>query len=355
MTTLWRIKEGGIESIAKDRLENERDLEVWIEDDPSILNPDLMIIGRQVETGFGRIDLLGISSDGSLQIIELKRDRTPRDVVAQILDYASWISKLVTADVHQIAGDYARSKGVQEGLSEQFRTAFDVAIPEVLNSSHGMLVVASALDASSKRIVEYLSQHHKLAINTAFFNTFTDGANRYLSADWLMDQQQVIARTETRTKAPWTGVWYVNAGDGPHRSWEDMRKYGFIAAGGGRTYSGKLDLLSPGDLIFVYQKQMGYVGTGTVEGSAVRAEEFTVDGQPLLSLPLSQPNLAHNKESEEEAEYVVSVKWMKTFALADARTFPGAFANQNVVCRLRDPATLDFLTKTFSTSGQVPD
>jgi len=45
-----------------------------------------MLIGRQEETGHGgRIDLLGIAPDGTLVLIEVKRSRTPREVVAQAL------------------------------------------------------------------------------------------------------------------------------------------------------------------------------------------------------------------------------------------------------------------------------
>ncbi len=42
----------------------------------------------------GRVDLLALDSKGALYVIELKRDKTPRDVVAQALDYASCASGL---------------------------------------------------------------------------------------------------------------------------------------------------------------------------------------------------------------------------------------------------------------------
>ena len=69
---------------------SEQKLEEMIVRDPRILSSEWMLIGRQEITSHGgRIDLLAIAPDGSLVLIELKRDRTPREIVAQALDYAS--------------------------------------------------------------------------------------------------------------------------------------------------------------------------------------------------------------------------------------------------------------------------
>ncbi len=46
-------------------------------------------------------------------------------------------------------------------------------------------------------------------------------------------------------------------------------------------------------------------------------------------------------------EYLVAVEWEKTFPLSEAKTFTGAFANQNIVCKLRDTATIEFLQEAF--------
>ena len=62
------------------KLATEKELEDGITARPVILSPEWMLIGRQERTSFGGIvDLLAIAPDGSLVLIELKRDKTPRD------------------------------------------------------------------------------------------------------------------------------------------------------------------------------------------------------------------------------------------------------------------------------------
>ena len=74
-TEIWRIDKG-LEKVSYSSLEAEKKLESILDEDISIIGPDLLIIGRQVPTSFGKyIDLLAIDSDGHLAIIELKETR----------------------------------------------------------------------------------------------------------------------------------------------------------------------------------------------------------------------------------------------------------------------------------------
>ena len=345
MTTLHKITNGQLNEVKRSSLRNESMLQGWIANDPKLLGLDVLVIGREIATDIGgRIDILAIDREGNLSVVELKRDRTPREVVAQVLDYASWVAGLTTSDVHEIA----RNK-LSKPLQDAFRECFDTSLPEKLNSSHNMLIVASEFDASSERIVKYLANEHDVAINSAFFSVFEENGEQLLATDWLMDQQQVVERSESKRKAPWTGYYYVNAGDMKGtRSWEDMCEFGFVAAGKGRFYSQRLEQLSAGDSIYVYQKGEGYVGFGTVERPAVMAEQFRLsDDRRLADVQLREPGILHDQGDPEMADYVVGVKWKKIVPIIEAKTFRGVFANQNVVCKLTHPETLDFLAETF--------
>jgi hypothetical protein len=344
MTTLFKVQNGQLVKATAKALAKESMIEDWVAKDPALLGLDAIIIGRQVPTDHGKyIDLLALDRAGGIIIVELKKDRTPREIVAQVLDYASWIRGLTTAQVYSIAEHYRKA----ERLSSTFQSHFGDRIPERLNSSHSMLIVASELDDASKRIVEYLSEEHGVSINTAFFNVFEADGSEWLTTDFLLDQAEVEERSERRTAAPWSGYYYVNAGDGECRSWDDMRRYGFVAAGGGQFYSGRLDQLTEGDTVFAYQRGFGYIGYGIVKSRKVPASAFVTEGGALFDQELTQPNIKHDADNPVLAEYAVGIDWKKTYDFASAKWFKGAFANQNIVCKLRDPATVDFLIGEF--------
>src|SRR3990172_7214237 len=113
-TAIWKVA-AIPEPLAESSLPNERRLEEMIVAAPRLLSEEWMVIGRQEDTGFGgRIGLLAIAPDGSLVLIELKRDRTPREVVAQALDYAYWVEKLGTDEVAAIYSRFAPGRSLAQ-------------------------------------------------------------------------------------------------------------------------------------------------------------------------------------------------------------------------------------------------
>jgi len=107
---IWRMTGDGPHQVASSPLDFEHRLEDMLAEDPAMGGTDLLIVlivGRQVKMRYGgSIDLLALDAEGRAVVVELKRDRTPRDVVAQTLDYGSWVQGLSVEDLEQIYVDY---------------------------------------------------------------------------------------------------------------------------------------------------------------------------------------------------------------------------------------------------------
>jgi hypothetical protein len=161
-----------------------------------VLAADLLVIGRQVQTDFGGIiDLLCIEPDGALVVVELKRDKTPREITAQCLDYGSWVQNLTGDAVGRIAAAYLGNMT----LEEAFHLRFKQELPETINENHRMLVVASRIDPSSERTIKYLNTTYGVDINAVTFHHFkTKSGQELLGRVFLVDPGDVRYQTQTK-------------------------------------------------------------------------------------------------------------------------------------------------------------
>ena len=359
---VWRINEG-VERVELSSLDLESRLEEILDEDISVAAPNWMVIGRQVKTDHGgSVDLLAIDRDGNLVVLELKRAKTPRDIVAQVLDYGSWVRDLDDVAIAQVWADYAKTHfkstpdiAIDAAFCEHFGTS---KMPSELNQSHELVIVATSLDVSTERIVTYLADEYDVRVNALFFRVFKDGENEYLARAWLQAPAASPGVGETKaSKKEWNGEFYASFGGNPNRSWDEAVKYGFIPAGGGSWYTNTLKSLSPGDRVWVnVPGPTGYVGVGVVEEAAVPIDEFQVhDGAggeaPLLNLDVKAAKLVRQADDPEHAEWLVRVKWLATVPVAEAVQEKGFFGNQNTVARPVDPSwefTIGRLKKRFN-------
>ncbi|MBV9524434.1 MAG: DUF91 domain-containing protein, partial [Candidatus Dormibacteraeota bacterium] len=221
---LWRVDGGNPVRLSPQGVPLEQQLEDMLERDPSMLGQRLLLIGRQVPTTHGTfVDLLAVDADGALHVIELKRDRTPRDVVAQSLDYGSWVTTLTHQDVQDIFLKYDSTQAFEQAFSD----AFGASPPEDLNTEHRLTIVAAEVDPATERIISYLNTGYGVPINVVFFRYYQDGERSYLGRTWLLDTPIDAGASAPGKrgggKEPWNGKdWYVNFQvDADGRSWED--------------------------------------------------------------------------------------------------------------------------------------
>jgi hypothetical protein len=280
--------------------------------------------------------------------------------VAQLLDYASWAKNLKAEDIASIYEDYNQKyhpKNAIKSLDTAFCKRFNVPeMPEELNESHQLVVVASRLDESTERIVKYLSGEHNVPINAIFFRVFKDDEREYLSSMWFIDPTLQPPSASGEDKEPWNGEFYVSFGHEDNgRRWEDAVEYSFIGGGGGPWYSRTLNQLEIGKRVWVNVPGYGYVGVGEVVEGPVKVDKFMVkdakrEDVPITNVHLKGPNILRNKDDEERAEYLVRVKWLKVLKLSEAVKEKGFFGNQNTVCKpvtKKWQHTVEILKKRF--------
>lgn len=347
--SLYRIDQG-LQRLSLVPLEKEEILENHIAQDVGILNDRWMIIGRQVHTDYGKyIDLLAVDATGTLIIIELKKDQTPREVAAQTLDYATWVETLPPEQIAEIWRIYLQNHRKDLGmisLDLAFQQRFGIPLSEVpLNEEHQMVVVAARLDGQTERILGYLSDRG-IPINVVFFEVFADGPARFLSRVWFKDPVDAPdpVANPARERGPWNGEYYASMGEGASRTWEDGRRYGFISGGGGRWYSRSLAYLQKGNRVWVNVPGTGFVGVGIVVEPMVRSDAFKIplsDGRFVglddPGLELRAKGMLSNSTDDDLAEYLVRINWIHTVPLSQAVKETGFFGNQNTVCQPTDP------------------
>ncbi|RJQ55921.1 MAG: DUF91 domain-containing protein [Actinobacteria bacterium] len=368
-TGFWRIDGGTRASrISPTSMDFEARLEAILEADISVVSEPRkwMIIGRQIPTDHGGfIDLLAIDETGNLIVLELKRDKTDRQVVSQLLDYASWVDDLSYEDVGSIFVDYqAKWRGRSTAaLEDAFQDYFGVSIPEEVNRQHEMIIVAAELHPESERVVRYLQKNYDVPVNAVFFSFFIDGEGEYLSRSWLAEPSAEDGAA-SRKPGRWNGEYYVSF-DYPKDVVRAGLEYGFFVAGGGSWYTKSMDMLSVGDRVWVYlgsghyANHKGFVGVAEVLETRQPVDDFLVtkNGKQVPVTELTETRLGLLSEHQDEpemAEYAVRLRWLHKVPDNKAVYEKGFFANQNTVAR-PTASTWDYTIKRLRTLWSIED
>jgi RecB family endonuclease NucS len=173
------------------------DLEPWIASKPEILGPDLIIIGRQVITKSGRIDLLGIDRDGNIIIIELKRDQTNREALMQAIDYASDVAGWDDDKINDICKEYTKN--------DLSKLLFDIGIENIsINEQQRILLVGFSVESALERMVEWLSEKYGVNINVLVLKYIkTKSGDELLAKTTILSEELAQERVNSRKALGW--------------------------------------------------------------------------------------------------------------------------------------------------------
>ncbi len=179
---------------------DESDLEDWLEANPdSILEAEpLMIVGRQVRTDLGGfIDLLGLDRAGNVAVVELKRDRTPRDAVAQALEYAAFAARLDAEALEDLLRDHEGDAA--PSLAERHRVHFALDETDVVafNKDQRIVIVGQRVTREIRETASFLESKGILVacVEFAFFETAQGG--RLLTQEVVVGREPPVPPTPT--------------------------------------------------------------------------------------------------------------------------------------------------------------
>jgi hypothetical protein len=129
-------------------------------------------------------------------IVELKRDSTPREAIAQSLDYASWLDALSGEQFRELA-----KNSVKGSLEDAFSELFLNDLQEIDCQKHRILLVAPKLDAAAERIINYLAERYGIGINAVFFKYAKIGSEEILARSMLVSEEVSKDRRSPASKA----------------------------------------------------------------------------------------------------------------------------------------------------------
>ncbi len=180
-------------------------LEEWLESNPDGILEDerILIIGRQVRTDLGgAIDLLGVDREGNVVVVELKRDRTPRDVVAQALEYGAFAAPLDVDALESILRAYHDDDSAS--LADHHRQCFGIGEPEAIafNKDQRIVIIGQRVTPEIRQTASFLSTKgiRVTCVEFTFFQAV--GGGRLLSQEVVVGREHAKPRRLTSERLP---------------------------------------------------------------------------------------------------------------------------------------------------------
>jgi len=187
-----------------EKIKQEADLETLLENNPEYFfeGTKVLIIGRQVTTNLNTsIDLLGIDKAGNTVVIELKRGKTPRETIAQLLEYASFVENLDYPQLNEIYQDYSGEESSLEYYHQQyFQNESDEKVS--FNKSVKLIIVAQEISKEIKQTALFLRKKG-IDIYCIEFKYFeTKAGEKIISSDVVVGEEEFIRQKVKSASLP---------------------------------------------------------------------------------------------------------------------------------------------------------
>jgi hypothetical protein len=180
---VYRVQEDALDRISERSVEYEQDLQSHLlkASGAKIGEVRMMYISQEgtpdEEGGF--FDILGIDENGDTVVVELKRDKTPRLVVSQALEYACGIRREDYDRLDDRFRAFRRSRGeapdesLREAHAEFFELEDEPLADSEFNNDVHLVVVAGEFADVTLNMADLL-RDHELDVVCVRYRTFSD-------------------------------------------------------------------------------------------------------------------------------------------------------------------------------------
>jgi hypothetical protein len=256
----------------------EKNLEDWVAKYPELLfgAERVLVIGQSI-SGQRMADILALDGDGSLVVVEMKRDWSDRSTVGQLLEYAARVAEWKYDDLERMARKHWKKPGAS--LLERFRELADDQSAEQADLPKGqrICILAPDSDQELRRIVGWLKRFG-VPVDFVPFALYASSSGE----DVLIEIEPLPKIPVEAAPAPavWQGDWFFNTNEtnapGAYRKMFDQSA---IAIYGYETGPENLTGSKPDERVFAYVNRKGVLAVGRVvdgnvtPGSTIFGEE----------------------------------------------------------------------------------
>ncbi len=234
---IFRLEDDKLIIAQETTVELEQHIEIWLENSPwAVIQDELFLwIDRQPsaqdEEGTIFPDLLGVDSEGNLAIVEFKRGKTPRTVVAQVLEYAAWADELPPEQIHDLADAYFEKREEFRGktFSEAFREVFD--IPETyelppLKRKLRLFVIAEEIQPRVGHVCRFLRRSCKMDVSCIAVSKFqTESGEEIVSTETKVGDEEIVTPKTRQQRTSPPSRWSGNNLEQEQVVWEAVKEF----------------------------------------------------------------------------------------------------------------------------------
>jgi hypothetical protein len=186
---VWQVGQGIPLKLAESNVGLEKNLEGWIEADPSLLPGELEIICRQMSVEGGRLDLLALDPLGRCVVIEVKAGALFSDIISQALYYAAQIDKYPFETLESKVHTYLAKN--HKDLKTLLQTRGLEAADFQKNKEILIFLVGTQSTSGIDTMLDFMSQKYHLPLTAVTFDVFQ-----------LENGQRILVREITEADMP---------------------------------------------------------------------------------------------------------------------------------------------------------